>query len=957
MPAQFQTIKSVFNGGEMSPLMDGRTDAEKYATGCRVLENFIVKPQGGVFKRPGTQLLGSTQPAGIPSAPVVLLPFRDPSSESYLFVATATGIRVTDRDGATVGPAASAWISGVEYLVGDYIFPTPGSFYYCLKSHTASASFATDNAAGLWLLRTTGYQMPLTSADLDEVREIKFVQLNDQMFLTRGNMHPKRITRRAGNKWAIENVPFQFAPTLDPEDDNITMTLVLDADDWVASTLYQVGDYVLYLNELYRCKTANSDATFTGSKWDKATYLTSWNVGQAYVAGNVVEYFGSNYFCITAHTSSTANNPSLLVQWVLVPFLDYRLIASAAVFDATEVDSTWLLQPGSTERVIRETIPASQGTTTTATIFIQGDFLVKTTWGAATSPNGLTLRLEESLNRLDFTSVKEWAFPSALEATIAYSSTAPQEGAWYRLVSVKTLNVNTGHMIIEPGNARLDIPFLIQSYISTTQVRGVAKLAAGSLIPNEVLGVAFPVWRRGAFNSTRGYPAAVAFHDSRLWLGGTATEPSRLWGSQIDDFYTFQGGALDTSGIDVTLAATEVNPIRSMESYNRALVIFTTNEEWSLDSGDTDTVITPSKLRVRRRSRYGSIGIQPVVASDALLFVDKANHLRELAYRFETDSYTGPDMNLLAGHLTAKTPIQTAFSQSPDPILWMVTDEGSLLGFSYDREQNVTAWHRHRTGETDAFISVCVLPSTAGVDEVFFVVKRAVTNGSGTAYYIEKFPETALLWASGRGDQILPDSASLNQVGFYSDCHWKQAASGGSLAVPSLIQSNGLSVTLGGPTVAASGAPLTATLSGATVNFGITIPAGTYYVGIPFTAIMIPNRMEVQLQKGTAQMSKWRIVKAAFRLWRSMYGQVCEKLDQVEFTTASRIETPDLDTYPDYNNPTNVLDLPWGQTLAQGIGGNHRQCADICITSRHAMPFNVLSVLLDVEIGYTSSAP
>ncbi|RYD30056.1 MAG: hypothetical protein EOP86_20645, partial [Verrucomicrobiaceae bacterium] len=47
-----------FGSGEISPLLDGRTDIPKYAGACRRLENFIPTPQGGLLKRPGLQHLG-----------------------------------------------------------------------------------------------------------------------------------------------------------------------------------------------------------------------------------------------------------------------------------------------------------------------------------------------------------------------------------------------------------------------------------------------------------------------------------------------------------------------------------------------------------------------------------------------------------------------------------------------------------------------------------------------------------------------------------------------------------------------------------------------------------------------------------------------------------------------------------------------------------------------------------
>ena len=47
-----------FDGGEWSPTLDGRTDLAKYANACQVLENFVVRPQGGISKRPGMEYRG-----------------------------------------------------------------------------------------------------------------------------------------------------------------------------------------------------------------------------------------------------------------------------------------------------------------------------------------------------------------------------------------------------------------------------------------------------------------------------------------------------------------------------------------------------------------------------------------------------------------------------------------------------------------------------------------------------------------------------------------------------------------------------------------------------------------------------------------------------------------------------------------------------------------------------------
>ncbi len=47
-------IQNAFNAGEITPELYGRDDTASYRQGCRTLENFIVKPLGGVTRRPGT---------------------------------------------------------------------------------------------------------------------------------------------------------------------------------------------------------------------------------------------------------------------------------------------------------------------------------------------------------------------------------------------------------------------------------------------------------------------------------------------------------------------------------------------------------------------------------------------------------------------------------------------------------------------------------------------------------------------------------------------------------------------------------------------------------------------------------------------------------------------------------------------------------------------------------------
>lgn len=74
------SILNTFTSGELSPHLDARLDFEKYVSGCRIMENFIVLPYGGAFKRTGTQYIAPTKSNGIAK----LAPFSVGVDQTYV---------------------------------------------------------------------------------------------------------------------------------------------------------------------------------------------------------------------------------------------------------------------------------------------------------------------------------------------------------------------------------------------------------------------------------------------------------------------------------------------------------------------------------------------------------------------------------------------------------------------------------------------------------------------------------------------------------------------------------------------------------------------------------------------------------------------------------------------------------------------------------------------------------
>jgi hypothetical protein len=157
-----------------------------------------------------------------------------------------------------------------------------------------------------------------------------------------------------------------------------------------------------------------------------------------------------------------------------------------------------------------------------------------------------------------------------------------------------------------------------------------------------------------------------------------------------------------------------------------------------------DGPITPTSTLIRKYSNYGSSNIEPVQVADVTLFLQRgARKVREFKYVGDIDisAYAAPDMTILAEHLTEGGITQFAYQQEPDSIIWTLRSDGTLLGLTYRREENVVAWHKHVIGGAfdggQAVVeSIASLPTDTGEDELYMVVKRTIN--SATKRYVEK---------------------------------------------------------------------------------------------------------------------------------------------------------------------------------------------------------------------------
>jgi hypothetical protein len=77
----FAPIQTNLNGGELTPLLSGAVDLDKYRTGLATQENFINLTQGPITLRPGTRFIAPIKDS---SSPGRLLPFNFSQTQALL---------------------------------------------------------------------------------------------------------------------------------------------------------------------------------------------------------------------------------------------------------------------------------------------------------------------------------------------------------------------------------------------------------------------------------------------------------------------------------------------------------------------------------------------------------------------------------------------------------------------------------------------------------------------------------------------------------------------------------------------------------------------------------------------------------------------------------------------------------------------------------------------------------
>lgn len=244
-----------------------------------------------------------------------------------------------------------------------------------------------------------------------------------------------------------------------------------------------------------------------------------------------------------------------------------------------------------------------------------------------------------------------------------------------------------------------------------------------------------PPFSRSPFTFPVNYPSTVAYYQQRLTFAGSNNSPDTVWCSRSGKFKNFNTSipTQDDDAITFRLVSKQVNTVKHLIDVGK-LLVFTSDGEWAMN-GDAAGTLTPIAINPKQYSYNGSSDIAPIVVDNTVLYIQaRGSIIRDMSYDFQTDGYKGNDLTIFSSHLVDGYTINDwAYTQIPNSIVWIARSDGSLLGLTYVREQQMLAWHRH---DFDGSVeNVCSVPE--GNEDVLYLTIKRVVNGK-TVRYLER---------------------------------------------------------------------------------------------------------------------------------------------------------------------------------------------------------------------------
>lgn len=954
-----------FNAGELSPLLGARFAVEKVQSGCRLMRNFIPHVHGPAFRRPGMEYLGANVDSAHRSE---LRGFNFSTSTGYILELHEDGLAIWNNGAKVTLVAPVAWPYSEAECAEVQIAQVNDVCYIAHPAHpprqlTRHAHDDWRLAEIDWKWPALGDEnVRISEVAAPVVTQLLAIPLGWPEMATTAGSHTFSIQNFVSGATAKRAILEFWDVSAWTDWPSAVLDWTTTAPTPFAFTTFNSYFFRFKIPETYPSApggearlvypSGTTDLSLAGTPasplsvvtvpadtpWQvtvkcpatlgtsAALTLQKWN-GSAWVTHQVMTLTTSQ----TVTTRQDALTASTDMRFLYagrtttggearIELLDFgasdeinlsvdgvngsgrTMTASEPLFQAGHVGSFWQITHRR-DLAYAEIVAVAYGFSEMVSeeIRVAGKWDVFTygAWDA-------TLYLERNVAGV-WEGVRSWS--SAQDRNIIATGQEDQ-GALLRL----RLGAGTGaaasgaavpRFVLEAADARVDGIVKVTA-VGTLDGDGLATTATVDVVVTLHSSLATPLWTEGAWSTVKGYPRTVALHGQRLWFGGTSAEPLRIWGSLVNDYLDFRRTTLEDASVSFTPAAQQSNALQWMASYEDDLILGTLGDEWTLSGGLEGKPISPTSVSMQRRSGYGSDYQASLLLGEVIVFVQRGGRrVRQVAPRSDGTVWAAADLMVLSEHIAARGIRQFAVMHFPQSILWAVTNDGMLLGMTYEQEQNVFAWHVH---ETDGLVeSVAVLFGTES-DEVWLSVNRDGARG------IERLDAKVMARRFDEAETLI-----------YLDAA-KRFTGSGLTSLTGLSHLNGKLVTILRNGIVET----TQTVSGGVLTI---TAADDVIVGLPFTSELQPMRLEIPLRDGTAQHRNWRVSRVGLYLHDSRGGEVAdapgERYEQLKYPSGTALYSGESET---------------------PIESRTRAGVDVVVRTSSARPLNVGSITLKGDV-------
>lgn len=497
---------------------------------------------------------------------------------------------------------------------------------------------------------------------------------------------------------------------------------------------------------------------------------------------------------------------------------------------------------------------------------------------------------------------------SLQSATASCTNATPLSSANYNTVTGTNVSGAVRYKVY-----RKDTNTNIYGYMGQTDDLTVGFIDNGSVSPDVTLS---PPINQTPFGATGDYPTAVGYFDQRRFFAGTDNAPQTTWGTRpgTSSNLSYTIPAQDDDSLNFTLDAVQMNQIAHIVPLTD-LLLLTNTGEWKVVAADNGA-LTPSNLSARRQGNTGASECIPVVAGNTVLYVNaRGAHVSAVRYAMESNAYDSADVSVYAPHLFDNYTITNwTYQRAPMPVVWAVRSDGTLLGFTFQPEQEVQSWHTHGTKD-GTFESVCAIPESTNEDMLYVVAVRTVDGA--TKRYIERMHT--------RDFTIVEDA-------FFVD---------------SGLSYDGSATTTITGLWHLEGEDLVALADGDVVSTGLTVTNGS--VTLPNSASKVHLGLQI-----TADVETLPLVMQAEALAQGVVKNVNHVYTRIHNSGVFKVG-PDEVRLRDLPLRTNE---PWGSPIALVsetvdilLDGDWNDTGGVLVRQDRPLPLSLLSMVLDAELG------